>query len=120
MARITKKALANFHGADDITNDSVLKWFGILTDSLPYFRTFTVEIDAPSVAANTTGVKTVTVVGLITTDVVYINKPSHEIGLGIVNCRVSASDTLEITYMNSTGSAIDPASESYIGFAIRL
>lgn len=120
MALFTKKALSRFYGGEDIKDAIVLKWFGFLEEAVPVIRTFTVTVDAPSVDANTTGVKTVTVAGLLTTDVVYVNKPSHETGLGIVNCRVSADNTLEITYMNTTGSSIDAASESYTGFAISL
>lgn len=67
------------------------------------------------ITANTTEELTVTVNGLRTTDIIAaINKPTHQAGLGIVGSRVSAANTLAITFMNNTGSGITPtASESY-------
>lgn len=72
------------------------------------------SINVASVAANTTAEQTFTVPGLKLGDFVEVNKPSNSTGLGIVNCRVSAADTLAITYGNFTGSAIDPAAETYL------
>lgn len=80
---------------------------------------FTTTIDAASVAANTTAEQTFTVAGLRTTDHVTVNKPSLDAGLGIAGCRVSATNTLAITYINATASAIDPASEDYSVVVIR-
>lgn len=80
---------------------------------------YTVTLNVSSVAANTTSEQTFTVNGLLTSDVVVVNKPSHDTGLGIGGCRVSADNTLAITYINTTGSAIDPSSESYKVVAIR-
>lgn len=69
---------------------------------------------ASSVSANTTSEQTFTVTGLATTDVIIsVNKPTHQAGLGIVNARVSAVDTIAITYMNTTGGGITPTSETY-------
>ncbi len=79
-------------------------------------RLFAVQlaIDVTSKAANTTAEQTVTIIGLKVGDIVVtVNKPSNSAGLGIVNARVSANDTLAITYGNFTGSPIDPASETY-------
>jgi hypothetical protein len=75
---------------------------------------YSVTFNPASVAANTTSEQTVTVTGVSTGDIVHVIKPSHDTGLGIVNCRVSAIDTVAITFMNTTGSAIDPSSEDYI------
>lgn len=73
-----------------------------------------VAIDVTSKSANTTGEQTVTVPGVKAGDIVVaVNKPSHSAGLGIVNARVSAADTIAITFGNYTGSPIDPASETY-------
>lgn len=65
--------------------------------------------------ANTTTEQTFTVPGLQLGDVVVaLNKPALQAGLGIVNARVSAADTLAITFVNATGSDITPtATESY-------
>src|SRR5262245_30920991 len=62
----------------------------------------------------TTAERTLTVPGLRVGDVVTINKPSHQTGLGIVNVRVSANDTLAITFMNVTAGNIAPAAETLL------
>lgn len=80
---------------------------------------YDVTVDATSISANTTSEQTFTVKGLRTTDLVLVNKPSHDAGLAIGACRASATDTLAITYVNATGSAINPSSETYLVVAIR-
>lgn len=87
--------------------------------AITQMRVYTPTIDPASVAANTTAEQTFTVSGLTTADKVIVNKPTSTAGLGIVNVRVSAADTLAITFGNFTGIAIDPASEVYSVIAIR-
>ena len=70
-------------------------------------------LDANVTATNTTQETDVTVTGLTTDMMVFVNKPSHNAGVGIVNVRVKAADTLSIQYMNATGTGVNPASESY-------
>lgn len=77
------------------------------------------SLDVASVAINTTAEQTFTVTGLTTADKVFVNKPSLNAGLGIVNARVSAADTLALTFVNATGAAIDPAAETYTIIALR-
>lgn len=69
-----------------------------------------------NVGANTAVERTITVQGLRAgIDVVTgITKPSAQTGLAIVAGRVSANDTLALTYMNSSGGAIAPAAETYL------
>ena len=86
---------------------------GIIDGNVNLLRLVTKSINLGSTAANTTAVHTVTVDGLKTEDAVFVNKPSHSTGLGIVNARVSAVNTLEITTMNTTAGAIDPGAETY-------
>lgn len=71
-----------------------------------------------AVAANTSAEQTFTVAGLAVGDVVFVNKPTAQAGLGIVGARVSAANTLAITFANNTAGAITPtASETYrVGF----
>lgn len=66
-----------------------------------------------SVAANTTAEQTFTVTGLVAATPVWVNKPSPTNGLGIVGVRVSAANTLAITYGNVTAAAIVPPAETY-------
>lgn len=73
----------------------------------------TASLNIASVAANTTAEQTFTVAGLETTDLVFVNKPSVSAGLGVCNARVSATDTLALTFNNNTAAPIDPAAEDY-------
>ncbi|CAG4900818.1 hypothetical protein [Paraburkholderia saeva] len=71
-------------------------------------------ISPVSVAANTTAEQTFALAGLAVGDVVYVSKPTSQAGLGIVNARVSAANTLAITFSNNTASPIVPtAAEVY-------
>lgn len=76
---------------------------------------FLLALTPVAVAANTTAEQTFasTGIGLLTTDNVDVSKPSFQAGLGIVNVRVSAVDTLAITYINATASPITPTAETY-------
>lgn len=97
-----------------------LRWLRRLADAIPKVQTFTVTINPTSVGANTTSEQTVTVAGLSTSDIVYLNKPSHTTGLIVGNVRVSAANTLAVTFANVTAAPIDAASETYKLVAIRL
>ena len=67
------------------------------------------------VAANTTAEQTFTCPGLAVNDYVHVNKPTAQAGLGIVGCRVSAANTLAVTFSNNTVAGITPtASETYL------
>lgn len=69
-----------------------------------------------AVSANTTAEQTFTVPGLrLSSDMIgAVSKPTAQAGLGIVGWRVSANDTLAITFSNNTGSSITPtASQVY-------
>lgn len=72
------------------------------------------SLDVASVAANTSAEQTFTVKGLKVGDFVRVQKPSLTAGLVIGNARVSAADTLAITFGNLTASPIDPAAETYL------
>ena len=73
-----------------------------------------VTLSPASVAPNTTSEQTFTVPGLALGDFIDINKPSVQAGLGIVNSRVSAANTLAVGFLNNTAATITPtASEVY-------
>lgn len=67
-----------------------------------------------SVASKTTAEQTFTVTGLVSGTPVWVNKPSFTSGLGIAGVRVSATNTLAINYMNTSGAAIVPPAETYV------
>lgn len=79
----------------------------------------TLSINVASVDANTTAEQIFTLTGVKPGDYVGVNKPSCDAGLGIGGVRVSAADTIAITYINATGSAIDPAAETYTIWVMR-
>lgn len=79
-----------------------------------------VTLSPAQVAINTTAEQTFTLNGLKIGDLVNVNKPTAQAGLGIVGARVSAANTLAITFANVTAGAITPtASESYLVDVIR-
>lgn len=89
-------------------------WFSILASNVLQPNYYSVAVDVASVAANTTVEQTFTVTGVKSGDfIIFLSKPALSAGLGIVGYRCSADDTIAITYINATGSAIDPASETY-------
>jgi hypothetical protein len=90
-----------------------------LTDLITFTQTFSQTLTPTSVGANSTSEQTFTVIGLSTSDYVTVNKPTHTSGIGIVNARVSAKDTLAITFANVTSGAITPPSETYAIVAVR-
>lgn len=71
------------------------------------------SLDVAEVAANTSAEQTFTVTGLKVGDVVVVNKPSANAGLVVGNARVSAANTLALTFGNLTGSPINPSAETY-------
>lgn len=74
-----------------------------------------VTLDAASVPANSLQAETFTVSGLrVDGGPVVVNKPTNESGLALVGYRCSADDTLELTFLNNTGLAINPASQDYL------
>lgn len=67
-----------------------------------------------SVAANITAAQLFTVPGLQVGDFVDVNaQVAQTAGISIVNVRVSAANTLEITFGNNTGGALTPAAGIY-------
>lgn len=74
-----------------------------------------ITLSPAQVNANTTAEQTFTLQGLVVGDIVSVTKPTTQAGLGIVNSRVSAANTLAIAFSNNTGAGITPtAGETYI------
>ena len=81
----------------------------------------TATLSPTSVANAVTAEQTFTVTGLLTTDFVWVNKPTTQAGLLIGGSRVSAADTLAITFGNVTAATITPtASQVYVVFVARV
>jgi hypothetical protein len=93
---------------------------GVITGNLLASGVLRATLSPALVAANTSAQQTFTVPGLQLGDYVNVNKPTAQAGLAIVGVRVSAADTLAITFGNFTASGITPtASEVYTIFWAR-
>ena len=78
-----------------------------------------VPLTPAAVAANTSAEQTFTVSGLQVGDVINVDKPTVQAGLGIINNRAGAN-TLYIGFSNNTGSSITPtAGEVYAVSVLR-
>lgn len=93
---------------------------GIITGNAASLGIVRIALSPALVAANTTAEQTFSVTGLALKDYVCVNKPTTQAGLGIVNSRVSAANTLAITFSNNTASGITPtAGETYQILVVR-
>lgn len=63
--------------------------------------------------------QTFTVNGLLVGDIVLVNKPTAQAGLAVASARVTAANTLGITYVNPTVGNITPTAETYLIVVIR-
>ncbi|MBY4730745.1 hypothetical protein K6V90_09395 [Cupriavidus pauculus] len=88
---------------------------GIIMGNVAAMGVISVALSPAQVAANTTAEQTFTVPGLKVGDFVDINKPTAQAGLGIAAVRVSAANTLAVSFSNNTASPITPtAAETYL------
>lgn len=78
-----------------------------------------VTFDPASVATITTAEQAVTVPGAKVGDMVFVNKPTLTAGLGLAGARVSAANTVYITFVNPTAGSIDAGSEVYTFTLVR-
>jgi hypothetical protein len=70
--------------------------------------------DPAAVATITTAEQTVTVPGVQLGDIVVTwNKPTNTTGAMPVNCRVSAANTIAVSFVNPTAGSVNPASEAW-------
>jgi len=95
------------------------KWYERITQYMPITGRIDKDLNPSSVSANTTEEQTFTVEGARDGDGVIVTKPSHTAGIGIGGARVSATDEIAITFINPTGSNVDPGSETYRIWLIR-
>ena len=89
---------------------------GVITGNVQSLSAISVALSPALVAINTTAEQSFTVPGVLASDVcVGVSKPTAQAGLGIVGWRVSAANTVAITFSNNTGGTITPtASQTYL------
>lgn len=109
-------ALPRIPSSDDA--DALKRWAGdllrVLERGIPApTRIIETSLNPVAIAANTTAEQTFTVSTLQTGDFVSVSAPTATAGVGIVNARVSAPDTLALTFVNATGGSINPGAETY-------
>lgn len=76
---------------------------------------YSASLSPAEVAANTCAEQTFTVTGVTTSDVVFVNKPTAQAGLGIAGVRASATNQVGINFCNATAAPITPtASQTYV------
>lgn len=81
-------------------------------------RKYTATLSPAIVAANTTAEQLFTVTGVKVNDVVVVNKPTAQAGLGIVGVRVSAANQVGITFSNNTAAGITPTASEVYSFLV--
>lgn len=84
-------------------------------DKIKNVKVLDATLSPAAVATATSAEQSFTVAGLGVNDIVLtVVKPTAQAGIGIVGFRISAADTLRITFNNhSTGSITPTASEVY-------
>jgi hypothetical protein len=87
----------------------------VVTQTRVYSQTLT----PTAVGANGVSEQTFTVTGLTTADKVFINPPAPANQAIPIACRVSAADTIAITFLNPTAGSLTPGSGAYKIVAIR-
>lgn len=71
---------------------------------------YQVTLTTGSVGATTTLETTSTVTGILAADVIAVNKPAAQAGLGIAGYRASAANTIGVNYTNISTGALTPTS----------
>jgi len=81
---------------------------------------YTATLSPAQVAANTCAEQTFTVTGVTAGDVVFVNKPTAQAGLGLAGVRASGANEVGINFCNTTGAGITPtASQAYVFGVLR-
>ena len=128
MANVAHSALAgaNLHepkGVATAAAKSVYQADGAGTGSWALIlKKYSISLTPALVAANTTAEQTFTCTGLVvaTDHIIGVSKPTAQAGLGIVGWRVTADNTIGITFANVTAGGLTPtAAETYTVFAHR-
>jgi hypothetical protein len=122
-ASLTDPNLHEPKGVSTAVVDSIYQANGSGSGSWKFpIKKYSITISPALVAADTTAEQTFTCTGLVaaTDSIIGVSKPTAQAGLGIVGWRVSADNTIAITFSNNTVAGITPtASQTYTVFAHR-
>jgi hypothetical protein len=93
---------------------------GLTGTGLTRIAKYSAALTPSAVPANTCAEQLFTVTGIATGDVVAVNKPTAQAGLGVAGVRASATNQVGVNFCNATASPITPtAAETYLFTAIR-
>ena len=112
--RLQHKGITNF------TPEDAEGWMSRLQLIVPFVRTYSVSLNLANVAANTVADQTLTVTGLTTNSIIFVNPPALTAGLIIGYARASAANTLQLRMNNTTGSSINESVATWLIAEIRL
>lgn len=110
VGSVNSAGLATFYGGVLVSSTGTL---------ITKINVYTPSLTPALVAANTSAEQTFTVSGLTTADAVFVNPPSLTAGTAIVSVRVSATDTLAISWGNFTAGNLTPPAGTYKVVAMR-
>lgn len=82
-------------------------------------RVYSQTITPASVGAAVCAEQTFTVTGLTTADKVVVNPAATGNSSGVCSCRVTAANTIGITFANPTAGALTPGAGTYTFIAYR-
>lgn len=89
-------------------------------NALTKIAKYTAVLSPAEVGASTCAEELFTVTGITANDIVFVNKPTAQAGLGVAGVRASAADQVGITFCNATAAPITPtATQTYLFGAIR-
>lgn len=101
-----------FYGNPAVTQAASL---GSLSGAVGKVTIYATTQSPTSVAPNTSAEQAITVTGVATGDLVLVTKPTAQAGLILGTARVSATNTVQVTFGNDTAATITPtASETYL------
>ncbi len=85
-----------------------------LVEQLTTIKKVTASINPSSISGGSTSEQEFEVKGAAEGDTIIVTKPTETTSIGIVNARVPSKDTVAITFINDSGSPINPPEESYV------
>lgn len=77
-------------------------------------RSYSLSITPAAVTAGTVAEQTFTLEGATTKDNVVVSPPDHTANLALCAARVTAANTIAISWSNSTGGNLTPPSGDYL------
>lgn len=109
-----RKPLHQLHESEIEATAEGMRWLDLVREHTLDIRGVDIEFNPASVVANTTVEQTLSVTGLKPQDIILsVIKPTLTAGFGVLQGRVSATDTLAVQLINTTAGAIDAPSEIY-------